>query len=236
MARSRNIKPAFFSNDKLAELSPLDRLFFIGLWTISDFKGDLEYRPKRLKAQLLPYDDCKIEEIVNNLDKSRFISIHSLLGISYIHISNFNRHQNPHPNERKSGSIIPQLVDSKGVAINHDSIVTNRADSLIPHPDSLNPSKEEKTSFFNNFYSLYPKKTTKQETLTYCLTKLDINEDFEKILMALDEQIEHKKFLKEKGEFVPEFQDPIRWLKKKRWEDEITVVPDYDPAIERGAI
>ena len=30
---ARNIKPAFFDNDELAENDPLGRLLFIGLWT-----------------------------------------------------------------------------------------------------------------------------------------------------------------------------------------------------------
>ncbi len=49
MARARNIKPGFFQNEELAELEPIDRLAFIALWTVCDYKGCLEYRPKRLK-------------------------------------------------------------------------------------------------------------------------------------------------------------------------------------------
>ena len=70
MARARNIKPALFTNDTLAENDALGRLLFIGLWTIADFKGDVEWRPKRVKAQVLPYDDCDIEKLAINLDKS----------------------------------------------------------------------------------------------------------------------------------------------------------------------
>ena len=38
MARARNIKPAFFDNDELAENEPLGRLLFIGLWTLADYQ------------------------------------------------------------------------------------------------------------------------------------------------------------------------------------------------------
>jgi hypothetical protein len=48
MARSRNIKPGFFTNDELAECHPLGRLLFAGLWTIADKRG-LDDRPKKLK-------------------------------------------------------------------------------------------------------------------------------------------------------------------------------------------
>lgn len=171
MPRSRNIKHAFFTNDDLAELnSPLGRLLFIGLWTISDFKGDIEYKPKKIKALILPYDDCDIEEIVINLDKSGFINFYSCHGVTYLHIANFGKHQNPHPNEKKKGSIIPafsgkdsQPIDSKGLAINPDLIrsandkkTSNPADSLflipyscIPDPDPLIPdpvSQDQKPS------------------------------------------------------------------------------------------
>ena len=89
MARARNIKPAFFTNENLAELTALERLAFIGMWTIADFKGCIEFRPKRLKIQLLPYDECDFEIITINLDKSGFIRNYSVQGQRYIKIINF---------------------------------------------------------------------------------------------------------------------------------------------------
>lgn len=164
MARARNIKPSFFNNDELAELDPLARLLFIGMWTIADFKGCFEYKPKRVKVQLLPYDDCDIESLAINLDKSGFISIYSVHDQLYIKVLNFDKHQNPHKNERDKGSEIPDISmadffycekqsnnnnlhniennpDKNGT--NHDKNETDRADSLnlIPStliPDSLN--------------------------------------------------------------------------------------------------
>lgn len=160
MARARNIKPAFFTNDELSELPPLARLLFIGLWTIADYKGCFEYKPKRLKVQLLPYDDCDIEQLVSALDKSRFISIYSAQGQTYGKVLNFNKHQNPHKNEKEKGSDIPDIElrddvdginsiqnngleniennrDKNGTA--HDQNETDPADSLNLIPDSLNP-------------------------------------------------------------------------------------------------
>lgn len=151
MARARNIKPAFFDNDLLAEIDPIGRLLFIGLWTISDYKGDLVYREKRIKAQLLPYDNCDIKKIMINLDKSGFIRFYSDGESIYLNIVNFSKHQNPHKNERQKGSSIPeytksmaQAVDLTTLTINrdkngtsHDNNEINRADSLLLIPDSL---------------------------------------------------------------------------------------------------
>lgn len=152
MARSRNIKPAFFNNDELAEIEPLGRLLFIGLWTIADFKGDLEWREKRIKAQILPYDNCDIKKIAINLDSSGFIRFYSDGNKTYLNVSNFIKHQNPHKNEKDKGSEIPefnkimrQAIDLTTLTINrdksglnHDKDGTNPADSLIPITDSLN--------------------------------------------------------------------------------------------------
>ncbi len=153
MPRSRNIKYSFFANDELAEIEPLGRILFIGLWTLANYNGDLEYKPKKIKAQILPYDNCDLEQIMINLDLSRFITIYNVKGVNYIHIDNFTKHQNPHPNEKKQGTDIPefkpehvQVVDSKGVAINHDKSrliseqsLSRNADSCSLIPDSLIP-------------------------------------------------------------------------------------------------
>lgn len=143
MARARNIKPKFFTNDELGELSPLTRLLFIGLWTIADFKGCLEYRAKRIKAQLLPYDECNLGEIVSTLDKSGFISIYSVRGQLYIKILKFEAHQNPHKNEREAGSDIPDISEKDNEinemskdGINRDKNGSTRADSLFLIPSS----------------------------------------------------------------------------------------------------
>ena len=157
MARARNIKPSFFTNDDLGELKPLARLLFIGLWTIADYKGCFEYKPKRLKIQVLPYDDCNIEELANDLDKSGFISIYSVQGQQYGKVLNFSKHQNPHKNERDKGSLIPDIYEAdqkkptisdnlENIENNHDQNGTNPADSLFLIPDSGFPLTDTRNS------------------------------------------------------------------------------------------
>ena len=150
MARSRNIKPGFFTNEQLADQSPLGRLLFIGLWTIADYKGDLEWKERTIKVQLLPFDDCDIKQLAINLDKSGLIRFYSQDDQIYINIPNFIKHQNPHKNEREKGSDIPpfsestaQAIDLHGLTINRDKNGTAPdkngtapADSLLLNPDS----------------------------------------------------------------------------------------------------
>lgn len=162
MARARNIKPSFFTNDELSELPPLARLLFIGLWTIADFKGCFEYKPKRLKVQLLPYDDCDIEQLVSALDKSRFISIYSVQGQTFGKVLNFNKHQNPHKNEKEKGSDIPDIYQNDAenvmfsdnlevIEINHDQNGSDPADSLNLIPDSCSPITDTPVSVSPKF-------------------------------------------------------------------------------------
>jgi len=91
-----------------------------------------------------------------------------------------------------------------------------------------NVKKEEPFAFFNAFWELYPKKTTKKETKEYC-TKMQLDGDLDRrILTALERQITAKAAIRQSGQFTPEFPDPIRWLKKERWEDEITEASNGD--------
>lgn len=151
MARARNIKPSFFTDDELGELEPLARLLYIGMWTLADYKGEFEYRAKRVKIQILPFDDCDVDSLAISLDKSGFIRFYSDGEKTYCSVRNFDRHQNPHKNERDKGSDIPsycesmrQLIDIETLTINRDKNGTTRdkngtapADSLFLIPDSL---------------------------------------------------------------------------------------------------
>ena len=102
MARARNIKPSFFLNDQLAELDPLARLLFIGLWCLADREGRLEDRPRRIKAEVLPYDDCDVDAFLTDLHRAGFIIRYEVAGERYIQVVNFTKHQNPHVKEAKS--------------------------------------------------------------------------------------------------------------------------------------
>ena len=148
MARSRNIKPGFFLNDKLAEVEPLGRLLFAGLWTIADREGRLEDRPKKIKACVLPYDECNVDELLNQLSSRDFISRYNVWGNDYIEIVNWKKHQNPHIKEGASEIPAPVNFDASSVKEqdkHHTSTVqkqdlheTDPADSLNLIPDSLN--------------------------------------------------------------------------------------------------
>jgi hypothetical protein len=111
VSRLRTIKPGFFLNDELAECSPLARLLFAGLWTIADREGRLEDRPRRIKAAVLPYDDCDVDELLDALDTKGFIVRYEVDRERYIVIPTWHDHQKPDARER--ASTIPALPEHR---------------------------------------------------------------------------------------------------------------------------
>ena len=143
MARARNIKPGFFLNDELAALPCEARLLFIGLWTIADRCGRLEDRPRRIAAELFPYDTVDVDALLQSLHDSseRFIVRYEVDGTRYIQVTNFEAHQNPHKTERDSTIPAPckhgantvqepnEHTTNPADSLNHESLFS---DSLIP--------------------------------------------------------------------------------------------------------
>jgi uncharacterized phage protein (TIGR02220 family) len=73
MARIRTIKPDFWTSEQIAELSPIARLLFIGMWNFCDDGGNHPASAKSLKMQIFPGDDFTvatvaewIKELLNN--------------------------------------------------------------------------------------------------------------------------------------------------------------------------
>jgi len=143
MPRARNIKPGLWLNEELAECSIAARYLFPGLWCLADKDGRLEYRPKKIKAELFPYDDVDIISLVAELHGKKFISVYENEGHLYIQISNFRKHQNPHPKEKACGypepinicnydSNLKQFIFTEENLILPDSLLSFPSDSPIP--------------------------------------------------------------------------------------------------------
>jgi hypothetical protein len=107
MGRSRNIKPAFFTNDALADLPFEVRLLFIGLWTLADKAGRLLDRPKKIKMELFAADNVDCNAGLSELQRARFLTRYEVGGDRYIQIHNWDKHQNPHKKEQDS--VIPEI-------------------------------------------------------------------------------------------------------------------------------
>jgi hypothetical protein len=142
IVRARNIKPGFFENEELAELSFECRLLYIGLWCYADREGRFEWRPKRIKALIFPYDlKINIEKMLNVMTCKGHVMTYNCNGKKYGFIPTFKNHNNPHPHEAKSKCPDPKefikQIDNNNVIKCNDMSMECNAD--IRNEDIMNP-------------------------------------------------------------------------------------------------
>lgn len=161
MARARNIKPGFFDNEILGELPALTRLLFVGLWCLADREGRLQDRPKRIKKELLGYDDVTADDVDNMLQQlhdNDFIQRYEVAGEKYIQVINFLKHQNPHCKEQ--GSVIPAPGEDMGLGVVTGNHVKGRTETAGNSQDPRTYQTEKRQE--NTTAQLKPSASTVQ--------------------------------------------------------------------------
>lgn len=101
MARIRALKHDFFRDEELCALGPWHRLLFAGLWGLTDRDGRLEDRPRRIHADVFPFDrELDVDQLLTDLDAHGFIVRYEVDGRRYIAVVAFRKHQRPHKKEQ----------------------------------------------------------------------------------------------------------------------------------------
>lgn len=217
MARIRYIKPDFFLDDQLAEVSLPARFLFSGLWLIADREGRLEDSPKKIKAQILPYDVVDVEALLLEL-ALKFISRYAVDDKKYIQINNFSKHQRPHPNEPVStippetGKLVTnncaqlRAVSYKGMGKGIGMGTSDRRTDTI-------------SNGFDHFRSLWPVDEGMFEAAeVWDKLKPDLKLQAE-ISRAVRAQRTAKGWDRpDKVSFIP---SAAKWLRTKRWTDKV---------------
>jgi hypothetical protein len=93
VARIRSVKPEFWVDDQMVELSFVARLLFIGLWNFVDDDGLIEYKPKRIKMQVFPSDKVSIEKELDSLISSGRLQVIESDQGPLLRVINWDRHQ-----------------------------------------------------------------------------------------------------------------------------------------------
>lgn len=104
MARIRSLKPEFWTDEKVVELSPLARLLFIGLWNFCDDDGRMALSAKRLKLQILPADSADISALLGEIRREGLVTIYTVEDKEYLQVNGFAKHQKV---DRRTPSKIP---------------------------------------------------------------------------------------------------------------------------------
>lgn len=111
MARIRTIKPELGAHEGLFDLEketglPI-RFAWCMLFTVADREGRFTWRPRTLKAQILPHDDLDFSRVLDAWATRGFIQKYRVKGQWYGWIPTFTKHQVI--NNRESPSDIPPI-------------------------------------------------------------------------------------------------------------------------------
>jgi len=147
MARTRSIKPSFFKNEYLAECEPMARLLFVGLWTLADSQGRMEFRPLRIKAELFPYENCDILGLLKQLADRGFVRAYESGDFKVLEIPTFGQHQRCHPDERDEGLPAPDEDGTTIVFPEQNAKPGNP--TLEPGNPTLEPGNPQASCAFN---------------------------------------------------------------------------------------
>ncbi|MCL1512452.1 hypothetical protein DTI93_08650 [Parasaccharibacter sp. TMW 2.1884] len=101
MARIRSIHPGFWTDEATLEMSMQAQLLIIGLWNEADDGGAFAWKPRQLKARLMPMHNIDAEEVLSELLQIGVIRQYEADGQIIGAIRNFGKWQSPKKPSRK---------------------------------------------------------------------------------------------------------------------------------------
>lgn len=146
MPRIRNIKPDFWTDEKLVELSPWARLLFVGLWNFADDEGYMPYSPRKIKMQVFPADALEISVLLNALLKARLIELFDSEEGRVLHISHWDRHQkvsNPTASKIARFDLVPvpleESITELSVPVHTEGEREGERNRVVPFRTEVSP-------------------------------------------------------------------------------------------------
>ncbi len=224
MARTRTIRPDFWNDETLANVSRDSRLTFVGMWTASDDYGTVRGHPIWLKNQIFPYDILEKNDFIVWLIELETIGVIVPFQVNeekYYFIRNFLKHQKiDNPSKTRNPQYSPDTSETIAIPSLHNSFESKINKSKL---NKRTMRSNERGSLVENFeilWKTYPVKRDKAKALTVFKKINPQNGIFETMINAINNQIKNKETCDKNKKFCPEFQYLERWLKNKRWEDE----------------
>jgi uncharacterized phage protein (TIGR02220 family) len=112
--RIRTVKPSFFLHGDLYDLeieckAPV-RLAYAGLWCAADREGRFAWKPRELKAQILPHDNVDFSRVLDALATRGFLVRYTSQGKDFGWIPTFKDHQVI--NNKEAESVLPDPCDA----------------------------------------------------------------------------------------------------------------------------
>ena len=142
-------------------------------------EGIVEYRPKKIKAEIFPYEDgkCNIEKLLEQLSKFQLITFYENDSDKrIILVNNFLKHQKPHKNEKSCG--INDLTGYREITGNFNKLPSPLLnDECVMMNDERGKSKDKYGEFENVFLTteeIEKLKSKFAETYTDKVEKLSV--------------------------------------------------------------
>lgn len=231
MARIRTIKPDFWTDGAMVQLSPFARLLYIGMWnfTMCDH-GHVADDAMKLKLQILPMDNVDINALLAEImDAGRVTRIEDAEGRKYLYIKRFEDHQKIDPRWKTRCSACAQKdslkpsetpvslselpdthPDSQQLTLGREGMGRDGRGRETKLSSPAAPSKD-----FETFWSIYPKKTAKQLAIK-AWNKAAKTTDPQNIIAGATRYAQAMTFSEKR--FI---KSPDGWLNAGRWEDEV---------------
>ncbi|MGY4931601.1 hypothetical protein ACWD7T_10850 [Streptomyces sp. 900116325] len=244
MARIRTIKPEFFTSLTIADLTPEQRLTFIGLWTQADDEGRCVDDARLIKAAIWPLDDrtaSDVEGDLKALSESSLILRYVLNRKHYLAVRGWAEHQKinrPTPSKVPPPPMapIPELTcgdeDSRTPhgGLDEDSLAERKGKEqgkeqgtgkgmASPPPAA---SVSDPGPAFDEFWSRYPRKAGKSEAVKSWVKAMKDGADTDLLLGAVKAHADYHVAVKTEQQFIPHAST---WLNQKRYEDEPPPLP-----------
>ena len=161
MARNRMIKPEFWEDEKVGELSFGARLLFIGSLNYADDEGYLRWNPEYIQSSIFIYDKLslkKIKSFMKELEILKIIEVFETKNHFFVaKIKNFTKHQKiSHPQQSKFSIDFEQK--------NENEVLKNQAESeKNSQNDSRNDSRNDSALKEVNIKEVKEKEKEKKE-------------------------------------------------------------------------
>lgn len=198
-------------------------------WKQKNWKGKVVNRGETITSinNLALSSGLTVKEVrtaLKKLEITNEITTERANGFTKITINNFNTYQNTEEDKGQTkGTKKASDRQKRGIEKASKGQQLNKGNKENKENKEIKKEKINKKEIFENFRSKYPgtKKGLETEYANFLKKHDDANEVIEKLLPALEYQIEQREIRKENKQFVPEWKHLQTWLNQRCWEEVI---------------
>jgi hypothetical protein len=232
VARIRYIKPQFFEDTTIADLSVEARLLYVGLWCYMDKQGIASDDPKLIKRNIFPYDDLisigRIDQLLGELIQCKRLEEREFDGKRYLFCPSFIKNQKFHRDEKP---LYPHEVASVGyqhgastvparLVTGNCELVTGNGQratvNIEPVPNAGQPAAVTPEFDFESLYRKYGRKEGKAEGIKRCVAQIKTQDQYDALSKAIDRYVEH---CKKTDQYLKHFDSFLGSKKSQPWKD-----------------